>query len=59
MNDEQNNQIIIKTHCDNVIIIPENETVIKVNRKCSLCGALIDMYDKFTEEEHCQNCGWF
>lgn len=40
------------------VFIQENETVVKVNRECDLCGGKVDKYDKFTEEEHCQNCGW-
>ena len=40
------------------VLIQENETVVKVNRECDLCGGKVDKYDKFTEEEHCQNCGW-
>lgn len=36
----------------------ENETVVKVNRECELCCGVVDKYDKFTEEEHCENCGW-
>ena len=40
------------------VLIIENETVVKVNKKCDLCGGSVDKYDKFTEEEHCSNCGW-
>jgi hypothetical protein len=40
------------------VLIQENEKVVKVNRECDLCGGKVDKYDKFTEEEHCQNCGW-
>ena len=40
------------------VLIIENKTVVKVNKKCDLCGGSVDKYDKFTEEEHCQNCGW-
>jgi tRNA U54 and U55 pseudouridine synthase Pus10 len=40
------------------VLIQENETVVRVNRECDLCGGKVDKYDKFTEEEHCQNCGW-
>lgn len=49
------------TDANNVLVavlIRENETVVKVNRDCELCGGLVDKYDKFTEEEHCKNCGW-
>jgi hypothetical protein len=49
------------TYANNVlaaVLIQENETVVKVNRECDLCGGKVDKYDKFTEEEHCQNCGW-
>ena len=38
--------------------VSENETVINVNRICELCGSVVDMYDTFTEEEHCKKCGW-
>jgi tRNA U54 and U55 pseudouridine synthase Pus10 len=40
------------------VLIRENETVEKANQECDLCGGQVDKYDKFTEEEHCQNCGW-
>ena len=40
------------------VLIQDNVTVVKVNRECDLCGDKVDKYDKFTEEEHCQNCGW-
>jgi hypothetical protein len=40
-----------------VTFIPENESVIKVNKEC-WCGGKVTKYDKFTEEEYCQNCGW-
>jgi hypothetical protein len=40
------------------VLIQENKTVVRVNRECDLCGGKVDKYDKFTEEEHCQNCGW-
>lgn len=40
------------------VLIKENETVVKTNRECELCGGKVDKYDNFTEEEHCQNCGW-
>ena len=26
---------------------------------CELCNGKIDREDKFTEEKHCENCGWF
>lgn len=41
-----------------ITIILQNETIIKVDRICQTCGGKIDKYDKFTEEEHCENCGW-
>lgn len=49
------------TDANNVLVavlIRENRTVVRVNRECELCGGVVDKYDKFTEEEHCQNCGW-
>lgn len=63
MNKEQNSQITTEARNDGntvlaAVLIQENETVIKTNRQCELCGGKVDKYDKFTEEEHCQNCGW-
>ncbi|MCA9357496.1 hypothetical protein KC872_04760 [Candidatus Kaiserbacteria bacterium] len=26
---------------------------------CEMCGGKIDREDKFTDERHCENCGWF
>ena len=26
---------------------------------CEMCGGKIDKEDKFTDEKHCENCGWF
>lgn len=26
---------------------------------CEVCNGKIDKEDKFTEEKHCVNCGWF
>lgn len=26
---------------------------------CEMCGGNIDKEDKFTDEKHCENCGWF
>lgn len=26
---------------------------------CEICGGNIDKEDKFTDEKHCENCGWF
>lgn len=26
---------------------------------CEMCGGRIDKEDKFTDEKHCENCGWF
>lgn len=40
------------------VLIIENKTVVEVNKECDLCGGSVDKYDKFTEEKHCQNCGW-
>lgn len=35
----------------------ENETIIDMDDVCA-CGGKIDKYDKFTEESHCEKCGW-
>lgn len=26
---------------------------------CEMCGGKIDKEDRFTDEKHCENCGWF
>ena len=42
-----------------VTLIQENESVIKVDKECERgCGNRVTKYDKFTEEEYCENRGW-
>jgi formylmethanofuran dehydrogenase subunit E len=38
---------------------PKQNSTIIINQVCDLCNGLVDKEDKFTEEKHCVNCGWF
>ena len=48
-------ELVLKPNLD----LPKQNPTISINEVCDLCNGLVDKEDKFTEEKHCVNCGWF